>query len=138
MHTFIQPCGVEMVQSIVIGCKCDADGNVMSLKAKNLILDTNPYDKEFPDDDVTPLIANTMVQMIYTQYDMIMLLDCIGNIQKDHKAYSKQSIIQDIIVKRIHVSQIRVESSAAIRRMTQPPGKTVCPEGASLNSGCWH
>ncbi len=54
----------------------------------NPILDTQLYDIEFLDGEVTPLTANAIAQAMYAQCDIdsnkYLLLECFVDIQKDH------------------------------------------------------
>lgn len=58
-------CGSQMMQGTAIACKQDQDGNPISCRSDNLIIDTHLYQVEFPDGELVPLTANDILQSIY-------------------------------------------------------------------------
>ncbi len=82
----------QMMRGTVKSCKRDLDGNPIGCQSDIPILDTQMYDAEFPDGEVTPLTANAIAQAIYAQCDVenneYLLLDSFVDVQKDHTAIS--------------------------------------------------
>ncbi len=64
------PRGSQMMHGTVKARKRDLDGNPIGCQSDNPILDTQLYDVEFPDGEVTPLTANAIAQAMYTQCDI--------------------------------------------------------------------
>ncbi len=81
-----------MMRGTVKARKRDLVGNPIGRQSDNPILDTRLYDVEFPDGEVTPLMANAIAQAMYLQYNTegneYLLLDSFADVQKDHTAIS--------------------------------------------------
>ncbi len=60
----------------VKACKRDLGGNPIGLQSDNSILDTQLYNVEFPNGEVTPLTANSIVQAMYVQCDIDGMSTC--------------------------------------------------------------
>ncbi len=81
-----------MMHRNVRACKQDLDGNLIGHQLDNPILDTHLYDVEFPDGEVTPLTAISIVQAMYAQRDInrneYLILTYFIDIQKEPTAIS--------------------------------------------------
>ncbi len=86
------PRGSQLMRGTVKACKWDLDGNPIGWQSDNPILDTWLYDVEFPNGEVTLLIANAIAQTMNSQCDIdgikYLLLECFVDVQKDHTAIS--------------------------------------------------
>ncbi len=84
--------GSQMMQGTMKACKRDLDGNPIGRWLDNPILDTRLYDVEFPDGEVTLLMANAIAQAMYVQCNVdgneYLLLDSFVDVQKDHTTIS--------------------------------------------------
>ncbi len=71
MHTLVMlPHGSGMMCGTVKAQKRDLDGNLIRRRSDNQILDTQLYDVEFPDREVTPLTTNAIAQAMCAQCDI--------------------------------------------------------------------
>ena len=93
VHALVMlPRGSQMTCGTVKVRKQDLDDNPIGCQSDNPILDTRLYDIEFPDGKVTPLMANTIVQAMYTQSNVdgneYLLLKSFVDVQKVPTAIS--------------------------------------------------
>ena len=86
------PRGDQMARGHVVARSRDANGNVMGRSHTNPILDTRMYQLKFAGGKVTALTTNVIAESMYVQCNSegneYLLLDELGDYQKDDKAIS--------------------------------------------------
>ncbi len=119
----------------VKACKQDLDGNSISCQSDNHILDMQLYDREFPNEEVTPLIANAIAQAMYAQCDVdgneYLLFKCFVDIQSDHTAISLDEQRSSIIAKIICTVLPLVGMLFSVEGLFHIMGKVIRLEGIS-------
>ncbi len=84
VQTFVMHSYGWMMCGTVKACKYDCGSNPVGCRLVNLILDMCLYDLEFPDGEVTLLIANVLAQALYAQCNVdgnqYLLLECFVDV----------------------------------------------------------
>ena len=86
------PRGDQMVRGCIVACMHNDNGNIMGRAHSNPLLDNRVYQVKFPRAEVAALIANIIVESIYTQCNTdgneYLLFDILIDHWKEKKAIS--------------------------------------------------